>query len=321
MQGWRPGATPQVLRLRARLLAQVRAVFAARGVLEVETPLLAQATVTDVHLASLATTLAGRPRPFYLQTSPEYAMKRLLAAGSGDIFQVCKAFRDGESGRHHNPEFTLIEWYRLGFDHVRLMDEVEALFTLLLGPRLRQPAERLSYRGAFERVLGLDPASAPTAELATLAVRRLGAPAGGFGADRDALLDLLMGALVSPELGQERITFVDAYPASQAALARLLPGSPPVAARFEGYVAGLELCNGFQELGDAAEQRARFEADLGVRAARGLPAVPLDERLLAALSAGLPDCAGVAVGFDRIVMLAGGLEALQQALGFAVDDA
>jgi elongation factor P--(R)-beta-lysine ligase len=318
---WRPGASVELLRLRGGLLAAAREFFRARGVLEVETPVLAQATVTDVHLASLTTRIAGRPQPYYLQTSPEYAMKRLLAAGSGDIYQLGRAFRDGEAGPRHNPEFTLLEWYRLGFDHVRLMDEVEALLGALLGARLAQPAERLTYRESFARVLGLDPLAAPEAELRALARARLGARDETLGAGRDDVLDLLMGALVGPALGRDRITFVHDYPAAQAALARLLPGEPRCAARFEAYVGGLELCNGFHELADAGEQRRRFVADLAARAARGLPAVAIDERLLAALAAGLPDVAGVAVGFDRVVMLATGLTDIRAVLSFAVDEA
>ena len=321
MAAWRPGASREVLKARARLLDAVRAFFHERGVLEVETPLLGRATVTDVHLASLATHLAGRSEPYFLQTSPEYAMKRLLAAGTGDIFQVCKAFRDEEHGRHHNPEFTLIEWYRVGFDHLALVREVDALLTRLLGPCLTAPAETLSYREAFGRVLGVDPTRAPLALLKDIAAQRLGAEAATLGEERDNVLDLLMGALVGPALGEGRITFVDRYPASQAALARLLPGDPPEAARFEAYVGGIELCNGFHELGDAAEQRRRFEADRARRRARGLPLPPVDERLLAALEAGLPDVAGVAVGFDRVVMLALGLPSLAAAMAFTVDEA
>ena len=321
MTQWRPGASNELLRRRAALLAAAREFFRARGVLEVDTPLLAQATVTDVHLASLTTRIAGRPQPYYLQTSPEYAMKRLLAAASGDIYQLGRAFRDGEAGAHHNPEFTLLEWYRLGFDHRRLMDEVEALLGVLLGARLSLPAERLTYRDSFGRVLGLDPLTAPDAELRALARARLGAGDDALGAGRDDVLDLLMGALVGPALGRDRITFVHDYPATQAALARLLPGEPRSAARFEAYVGGLELCNGFHELSDAGEQRRRFEADLAARAARGLPSVAIDERLLAALTAGLPDVAGVAVGFDRVVMLAAGLTDIRAAISFAVDEA
>jgi lysyl-tRNA synthetase class 2 len=318
---WRPAAGLDVLRLRAALLARTRAFFAARGVLEVETPVLAQATVTDLHLASLETRIAGQSGRYYLQTSPEYAMKRLLAAGSGDIYQVCKVFRDRESGRHHNPEFTLIEWYRLGMDHHALMDEVAALLSELLGPRLAAPSERITYREAFGRVLGLDPFAASPAALAALAEERTGIRAGPLAADRDACLDLLMGAIVGPTLGRNRLTFVHGYPASQAALARVLAGAPPVAARFEAYAAGQELCNGFHELGDAVEQRRRFEADRAERARRDLPVPPLDERLLAALAAGLPDAAGVAVGFDRVVMLAAGKDSLREVLAFPVDEA
>lgn len=318
---WRPTASPSTLRLRASLLARVRAFFAARDVLEVETPILAQATVTDVHLASLETRIAGRPGPYYLQTSPEYAMKRLLAAGCGDVYQVAKVFRDGESGGRHNPEFTLVEWYRLGFGDRALMDEVAALLHDLLGDRLVRAPEYVTYREALRQATGLDPYTAPAADLHAYASARLGHVPPELARDRDGCLDLLMGALVGPALGADRITLVHDYPASQAALARLLPGEPPVAARFEAYVGGLELCNGFHELTDAGEQRRRFEADRAQRAARGLPCPPSDERLLSALAHGLPDCAGVALGFDRVVMLAAGVHEIREVLAFAVEDA
>ncbi len=314
-----PSASLATLRARAALLAHCRGFFAARGVLEVETPVLSSATVTDPQLASLETRLAGRRPPFYLQTSPEYAMKRLLASGSGDIYQICKVFRDGESGSLHNPEFTLLEWYRTGVDHLRLMDEVGTLLTELLATRLAAAPERLPYREAFRRALGVDPDTAPTPALAEIAASRLGAS--GLGADRDECLDLLQGALVAPSLGRGRLTFVYDYPASQAALARLLPSDPPRAARFEAYLEGIELCNGFHELGDATEQRRRLEADRARRRARGLPMPALDERLLAALAAGLPDCAGVAVGLDRVAMLATGCGTIREVLSFGIDDA
>jgi lysyl-tRNA synthetase class 2 len=318
---WRPGATQDVLRRRARMLAAVRAFFAARDVLEVETPILAQATVTDVHLASLETRIAGRAAPYYLQTSPEYAMKRLLAAGCGDVYQVARVFRDGEVGRRHNPEFTMVEWYRRGFDDRALMREVADLLHVLLGERLAQAPEYVTYREAIARATGLDPYEAPVAALYACARERLGEVPAELAADRDGCLDLLIGAYVGPTLGADRITFVHDYPASQAALARLLPGHPPVAARFEAYVGGLELCNGFHELADAAEQRSRFEADRERRATLGLPQPPVDERLLAALAHGLPDCAGVALGFDRVVMLAVGTQDIRDVVAFAVDDA
>jgi lysyl-tRNA synthetase class 2 len=307
------------------MLAELRAFFAARGVLEVDTPILGAATATDVHLASLVAHVGPRAVARYLQTSPEYAMKRLLAAGSGDIYQVCKVFRDDEQGRLHNLEFTMVEWYRIGFDHRRLMDEVATLIGQFIGARLSPPVEVLSYREAFLRELGVDPLSAPLATLVAAAEARLGPLPAGLEASpagvRDGCLDLLMGALVGPALGRGRLTFVHEYPASQAALARLLPGQPPVAARFEAYVEGIELCNGFHELGDPAEQRRRFEADRAARAASGLALPPLDERLLAALAAGLPDCAGVALGFDRLVMLATGRRDIREVLSFAADEA
>ena len=302
------------------MLASARDFFARRGVLEVETPLLSAAAVSDPQLESLATRIAGLPSEFYLHTSPEYAMKRLLAAGSGDIYQICKVFRDAERGRWHNPEFTMIEWYRLGFNDAALMDEVEALVAQLLAPqRPLEAAERLSYSAALERHAGVDAHRSSDAELSAAA------QAHGIVCDarldRDATLDLLMGLVVGPKLGRDRPCFICDYPASQAALARVKPGLPAVAARFELYLDGVELANGFHELQDAAEQRRRFNQDLKVRAERGLPLRPLDERLLAALEAGLPECAGVALGFDRLVALALSADALAGALAFTIDGA
>jgi lysyl-tRNA synthetase class 2 len=302
------------------MLAQLREFFAARGVLEVETPVLGAAAVSDPQIESLSTRVAGRAQPLYLSTSPEFPMKRLLAGGSGDIYQVCKVFRDAEHGRWHNPEFTLLEWYRLGFDDAALMTEVEALAGLLLAPERRLlPAERLTYADALRRHAGVDVHADPDAALARAAA--------AFGIecrsalDRDATLDLLMGLIVGPKLGRERPSFICDYPASQASLARLKPGVPPVAARFEFYVDGIELANGFHELANAGEQRARFERDLDLRRARGQAETPLDERLLAALQAGMPECAGVALGFDRLVAVALGAVRLSQAMAFSIDNA
>jgi lysyl-tRNA synthetase class 2 len=327
---WRPAASLAHLRLRGELLARARAFFAARGVLEVETPLLGAATVTDPHLASLATRFAGPGaaggRALYLQTSPEYAMKRLLAAGSGPIYQFARAFRDGEAGRRHNPEFTLLEWYRPEFDHHALMDEMDAFLGLMLGS---PPAERLTYRELFARHLGVDPLTAQGADPGEL--DRAAVAAGLDPADlpaldpedRDTRLDLLVSHLIEPRLPLNRPTFVYDYPASQAALARLRVGEGVVvvAERFEVFAGGLELANGFHELADPAEQRRRFAADLARRRALGLPAPPVDERLLAALATGLPDCAGVALGFDRLVMLAAGAASIEEVLAFPVDRA
>jgi lysyl-tRNA synthetase class 2 len=305
---------------RAALLAAARAFFAARGVLEVETPILGGATVSDPQLESLATHIAGLPGEFYLQTSPEYHMKRLLAAGSGDIYQICKVFRDEERGRWHNPEFTMIEWYRLGFDDAALMDEVEALVGTLLKPqRTLPPAERLSYSTALLRHAGVDAFQSSDGELAA-AVRRHGIVCDAH-LDRDAKLDLLMGLIVGPRLGRDRPCFICDYPASQAALARLKPGSPTVAARFELYLDGVELANGFQELQDAAELRARFNRDLRTRHERGQAQRPIDEKLLAALLHGMPDCAGVALGFDRLAALALSADSLAQSMAFTIDTA
>ena len=305
---------------RAAMLAVAREFFARRGVLEVETPLVSMAAVSDPQIESLATRVAGMPAPAYLCTSPEYAMKRLLAADSGDIYQICKVFRDAERGRWHNPEFTLIEWYRLGFDDAALMTEVELLLGDLLSPnRPPGPAERLSYSAALQRHAGVDAHRASENELMESA-RRHGIDCHAD-LDRDAKLDLLMGFVVGPRLGFERPCFVCDYPVSQAALARLKPGPPPVAARFELYLNGVELANGFHELADGGIQRARFEQELNQRRARGQAEPPLDEHLLAALAAGLPDCAGVALGFDRLVALALGAPRIADAMAFTIDNA
>lgn len=325
------------MRRRAGLLASVRAFMTARGVLEVETPVLSAATVTDPHLASLsclyrgpgadsAVSPPGGGRRLFLQTSPEYPMKRLLAAGCGPIFQVARCFRDGEAGRLHNPEFTLLEWYRPGWDHYRLMDEIDELLGELLST---PPGERLTYRDLFARHAEVDPLTAPVEELDAV-LRRAGVDDPGLDeGDRDGRLHLLLTHAVEPRLPPGRVTLVHDFPASQAALARIRPGTrstdgedePAVAERFEVYIGPVELANGFYELGDAAEQRDRFVADLRTRERLGLPAVPLDERLLAALETGLPDCAGVALGIDRLVLLALGAETLADVIAFPIDRA
>lgn len=292
----------------------VRAFFDARGVLEVETPALSHAAASDRHLASFE---VGNPHgaALYLHTSPEFPMKRLLAAGSGDIWQACKVFRAGEAGRLHNPEFTLIEWYRLGFDQHRLMREVAELIAMLVPPLAGEP-EVLTYREAFQRHAGFDPFTANAANSRD-ALRRAGREPPALDAlDADGWLDLVAGELVYPALGHGQVTFVHDYPANQAALARIRPGTPPLAERFEAFVNGIELANGFHELADADEQRQRFERDLVARARDGLPQVPVDARLLAALQHGLPACAGVALGFDRLVMLATGAQAIADVIAF-----
>lgn len=246
-------------------------------------------------------------------------MKRLLAAGSGDLWQIARVYRDGESGRHHNPEFTLIEWYRLGLDHHQLMDDVERLLTAMLPPhRVPERSERLSYREAMHLFAGVDVFQDSIMLLiGALQAANVDVPR-GLENDRDAVLDLLMSTCVGPKLGHERLTFIYDYPASQAALARI---RGPVASRFEAYLDGIELANGFHELGDAREQRRRFEQDLASRRFRGLPAPPIDENFLAALEHGLPDCAGVALGFDRLVMCATGTRHINEVLAFPIDRA
>ncbi len=318
---WRPSAAPGVLVQRAAMLARMRGYFAGERVLEVQTPLLARAAISDPAIESIAVQQRSGP-PQFLQTSPEYPMKRLLAAGVGDCYQVCPVFRDGESGRLHSPEFTMIEWYRLGFGVAELQRDVDRLLrAATAGLRDFAPARAVTYREAIANHCGLDVRTATPADIATVLERYGIRPVAVTGWDRDAWLDLLMGALVGPALGRDAPVFVRNYPASQAALARLHTDADgaTVAERFELYIDGVELANGFRELGDAREQRQRFERDLAERRARGQAENPLDERLLAALAHGLPDCAGVALGFDRLVMVALGLPDLASAASFADD--
>jgi len=295
MQNWQPSASIENLKKRAQIIAQIRDFFAARRVLEVETPLLSSATVTDVNLHSLKTHCKNLG-DLYLQTSPEYAMKRLLAADSGSIYQICKAFRDDESGRLHNPEFTILEWYRVGFNHHQLMDEMDKLLQLILsGAR----ATRYSYQEIFEKFLQVNPHKADIKVLQKCAHEH------GIDVevdDKDTWLQLLMSEIIEPKL--KATVFVYDYPASQAALAKIRKAKFPVAERFEVYVDGIELANGFHELQDAREQRQRFLHDLKKREKLGYPKIPIDENFLASLEHGLPACAGVALGIDRLIMLA-----------------
>lgn len=317
---WRPTASLAALRRRAAALEATRDFFRARNVLEVETPVMVNAPVSDVNIGSVKVDVPGHAgAPLFLHTSPEYAMKRLLASGSGDIFQVCHVFRGAERGRLHNPEFTMVEWYRLGFTLEQLMAEVADLVRALLGQEL--PAELLSYREAVRRHAGFDPLDAGIEELQR-AAQSLGLDARhARQAGRDELLDLIVGAQVGPALGASTLTFLHRYPASQAALARLDPGDPRLALRFELYHRGVELANGYHELSNAAEQRMRFSADQQARQARGLPVASLDSQLLAALDAGLPDCAGVALGFDRVLMLAMDAASIEDVLAFPTERA
>ncbi|MBT8421437.1 MAG: EF-P lysine aminoacylase GenX [Gammaproteobacteria bacterium] len=357
---WRPAADLTTLRLRAKVLAEIRTFFAERKVLEVETPLLASTTTTEPHLASMEV-LHGNshegmhhprhmkercplqwtspPRGGFLQTSPESFMKRLLATGSGPIFQICKAFRAEEVGRHHNPEFTILEWYRLGFDSWALMDEIDELMGAILGTG---PGQRISYADAFGRHAGLDPFREPLSALQAY-TRTLGvAPADSESLEREACLDLILTQVVQPAL-VPRVTntplnnrqqsidsmqegsrrhlpcaapvFIFGFPANQASMAKLTDDTA-VAERFELFIDGIELANGYRELGDSREQRTRFLADIENRREKRLPEIPVDERLLQALAHGLPDCAGVALGIDRLVMLAAAKTSLDEVLAF-----
>lgn len=312
-QHWRPSATTAVLRARAAALADLRSYFARTGALEVETPLLDRHGTPDPALSHFSVDdPAGRTR--YLQTSPEFAMKRLLAAGSGDIYQVCHAFRREEGSRLHQEEFTLVEWYRVGRDLDGLIEDVVGLLRALgfIGP-----IRKASYAALCLQHTGLDPHTADTAALAACAASAGARFDSDARADRALLLDWLFGCRILPALASEAAVFVHGFPLEQAAYARQLAGPPAVAARFELIAGGIELANGFHEVTDPAEQRARFAAENARRHARGLPPMPVDERLLAAFAHGLPDCAGVALGFDRLLMRLLGRDDIAEVVSFA----
>jgi lysyl-tRNA synthetase class 2 len=328
---WRPIASVATLRQRAHLLRTARHFLTARGLMEVDTPALVSHAVTDPHLQNIPAQLAGG-RQLYLHTSPEFHMKRLLAAGAPDIWQLGKVFRDGEAGRHHEPEFTLLEWYRRGFSLQEMAAETCELLVTLAAEAHRlgaspaigaDPPVIRTYSALFRDSLGIDPLTADGPALRDCACAELGAAvvgelAGSLGEDPGLWLDLLMSHVIGDRLGTEGLVVVTGYPAAQAALARLDPADPRVAERFEVFCRGVEVANGYRELTDADEQRRRFAQDRQLRARYGRPDVVPDEKLLAALEDGLPDCAGVAVGFDRVVMLLLGLDTLQEAISFPV---
>ncbi len=307
------------------MLEKIRDFFSKRGVLEVETPLLCRAAGSDPNLQSFTTRfrLPGQTEgvPLYLQTSPEFAMKRLLASDCGSIYQICKAFRNEEQGRNHNPEFTLLEWYRVDFGLAELMDEVEGLFACLFDGRLK-PARRIAYRALFLQHTGLDPILATLGEFDALARRHgLNEAEHVCGEDRSIWLDLLFSHIIQPHLGLGGIDFVHDYPACLPSLAQRKPSEPEVVERVEVFLEGVELGNGFHELADAEEQEARFDADLELRREMGVTLSPKDFRLLAALEAGLPDCSGIALGLDRILMLITGVSSIDETLAFPVSRA
>lgn len=301
---WEPSASFDALRLRARLNATLRAFFDARGVVEVETPVMSMAGNTDPNIASFHLQFSGRtdgaPRTRWLRTSPEYPLKRLLGAGFGDCYELGRVFRDGEAGGRHNPEFTMLEWYRLGWDHTRLIEETAELVQAALALVGRTAAlQRVSYHQLYRDRLGIDPATASIEELRVALGDVVIDPSG---LTRDDWLDLLMTHRLQPSFPADQLLAVHDYPASQCALARIRHDATPVAERFELYLGPLELANGYHELADATEQGARFDRDLQVRQERGDVQPPRDERLLQALAAGFPACAGVALGVDRLMM-------------------
>lgn len=306
------------LQLRAAFNRLAREFFHARGVLEVETPVLSRAGNTEPNIASFSLEFSGRtdgaPRTRWLRTSPEFALKRLLVAGVGDCYELGRVFRDGEAGGRHNPEFTMLEWYRIGWDHLRLLDETVALIREALALVGRDAAPQvLTFRDLYWQHLQLDPL---TCDVETLQ-RALGdVQVDAEGLTRDDWLDLLMTHRLQPGFSTNQLLAVHDWPASQAALARIRHDAPPVAERFELYLGPLELANGYHELTDAAEQTARFQRDVRVRAQRNLPAIPVDTNLLTALEQGLPACAGVALGVDRLLMALLNTERIADVLAF-----
>lgn len=303
---WQPSASPEAIRLRAQLNAVIRTFFAERGVLEVETPILSQAGNTDPNIASFSLEFGGHadagPRKRWLRTSPEFPLKRLVAAGIGDCYELGRVFRDGEAGGRHNPEFTMLEWYRAGWDHQRLIDECIALLRsalALVGRDTGLKIEKIAYRDLYRQRLGIDPMLADIETLRTALGEVRIDPAG---LTRDDWLDLLMTHRLQPAFSPDGLLAVYDYPASQCALARIRQDEVPVAERFELYLGPLELANGYHELADAKEQGDRFRRDVELRRQRGMQSPDIDMRLLSALADGFPDCAGVALGVDRLLM-------------------
>lgn len=319
-KAWQPSANIENLLKRAKIIAEIRRFFTDRGLLEVETPVLSEFGVTDLHLSTFSTEFIAPfdalSKTLWLGTSPEYHMKRLLAAGSGPIFQISKVFRNEEAGNRHNPEFTMLEWYRPHFDMYRLINEVDDLLQQILDCL---PAESMSYQFAFQEYVGLDPLSATRKELMEAAHQQ------NFMAeedeDRDTLLQFLFSEMVEPKIGLNAPVVIYHFPSSQAALAQLSPEDQRVAERFEFYYKGVELANGFHELTDADEQRHRFEQDNRQRQKAGLPLRAIDERFLGALQAGMPNTAGVALGVDRLVMIALGVETIKEVISFSIENA
>jgi len=319
---WRPTATNETLRKRAAMLASARTFFANRDVLEVESPIICGYSVTDPYIDSIGTDIGGQT--CWLRSSPEYHMKRLLANGIGDIYQIAKVFRAGERGPRHEPEFTMIEWYRLGFELEEMIQETCELLFSISSEALRPITtyRQISYRDAFIDYCAIDPISASIDDLKTSASNHLPEVVtaeliDSLGTERNEWLDLLASHLVYPQLNGPNLWVVHSYPADQAMLARLNPENGAIAERFEVFFCGLELANGFRELTDASLQAQRFEHDRLSRKARNRPDVQPDKGLLAALTHGMPECSGVAIGLDRLIMVAEGHQDIKTTLSFA----
>jgi len=306
------------------MLARIRRFFAERSVLEVETPLLSQTIGTDPQLEFFTTQYCLPPsqQTLFLQTSPEFAMKRLLAAGSGSIYQICKAFRNGETGRFHNPEFTLLEWYRVGFNLQQLMNEIAELIGELFNGQLSREVECFGYQEVFQRYTGLDPLEFDYQRYCVYALaNQLPEAAAICEYDHATWLDFIFSHKVQPQLGSNALCMIYGYPASQSSLARINENDARITERVELFINGVELGNGYYELVDAAEQNQRFDNEIAIRQQKKLPGVVKDWRLIGALEAGLPNCSGVAIGLDRLLMLVSSSSAIHDVLGFAVSRA
>lgn len=326
MNDWRPTASIEMLKTRARLLSKLRVFFAEKDIFEVQTPVLSQAGNTEPSIESFVTQQHENSRsttqPSFLNTSPEFAMKRLLAAGCGSIYQITSAFRQDEQGKKHNPEFTLLEWYRIDLDHHALMGEVNSLIRFVAEDFFTlERSQFFSYQGAMIKFANVDPFKANIEELKAVVIKAGIDAVGMDDVPFDSWLDLLMSHVVEKNLPLNCPIFIYDYPASQAALAKIKKGSPAVAERFELYINGMELANGFHELSDAKEQAERFHEDQSQRKESGLPGIPADYHLIDALKYGLPDCAGVAIGVDRLLMVLSGAKHINEVLTFPFDRA
>jgi len=318
---WRPSCAIELMRLRAQMLAELRQFFAERSVLEVETPLLSHTIGTDPQLEFFTTEYCLSPlrQTLFLQTSPEFAMKRLLAAGSGCIYQIGKAFRNGESGRFHNPEFTMLEWYRVGFTLPQLMDEITELFAGLFREQSLQETQRVSYQDVFVSYTGLDPLIFPYQDYCVFARKNQIPEAVDIcGHDHGLWLDFIFSHKVQPHLGENALCMVYGYPACQSSLARINKDNAQITDRVELFMNGVELGNGYYELADAKEQSRRFDRELAIRQQEVLPVAVKDQRLIAALESGLPECSGMAIGLDRLLALLSNSASLDEVLSFPI---